>query len=36
VVLLDKVKHTELRSAVVVELRAADGTLLKIRGLGTF
>jgi hypothetical protein len=31
VVLLDKVPHTRLREAVVVELRADDGTLLRIR-----
>lgn len=31
IVLLDKVPHTRLRDAVVVELRAGDGTLLRIR-----
>jgi hypothetical protein len=31
VVLLDKVPHTSLKEAVVVELRAGDGTLLTIR-----
>ncbi|HET8774935.1 MAG TPA: hypothetical protein VFP80_14130, partial [Thermoanaerobaculia bacterium] len=31
VVLLDQVPHTRLRQAVVVELRAGDGTLLNIR-----
>lgn len=31
IVLLDKVPHTRLREAVVVELRAADGSLLRIR-----
>ena len=31
VVLLDKVPHTRLRDAVVVELRVEDGTLLRIR-----
>jgi hypothetical protein len=31
VVLLDKVPHTRLREAVVVELRVEDGTLLRIR-----
>ena len=31
VVLLDKVPHTRLRQAVVVELRVEDGTLLRIR-----
>ncbi len=31
IVLLDKVPHTRLREAVVVELRAEDGSLLRIR-----
>lgn len=31
VVLLDKVPHTRLREAVVVELRSEDGQLLRIR-----
>jgi hypothetical protein len=31
VVLLDRVPHTRLRHAVVVELRVEDGTLLRIR-----
>jgi hypothetical protein len=31
IVLLDKVPHTRLRQAVVVELRVGDGTLLRIR-----
>ncbi len=31
VVLLDKVPHTRLREAVVVELRVEDGTLLRLR-----
>lgn len=31
VVLLDKVPHTRLREAVVIEVRATDGTLLNIR-----
>lgn len=31
IVLLDKVPHTRLREAVVVELRTGDGTLLRIR-----
>ena len=31
VVLLDKVPHTRLRDALVVELRVEDGTLLRIR-----
>ena len=31
IVLCDAVPHTDLRNAVVVELRAADGTLLTIR-----
>lgn len=31
VVLLDKVPHTALRNAVVVEVRVQDGTLLRIR-----
>lgn len=31
VVLLDKVPHTFLREAVVLELRADDGTLLAVR-----
>lgn len=31
VVLLDGVPHTSLREAVVVELRAEDGSLLRIR-----
>jgi len=31
VVLLDRVPHTSLREAVVVELRAEDGSLLRIR-----
>jgi hypothetical protein len=31
VVLLDKVPHTRLQAAIVVELRADDGTLLDIR-----
>ncbi len=31
IVLLDKVPHTRLKEAVVVELRAEDGTLLRIR-----
>ncbi|HVG25358.1 MAG TPA: hypothetical protein VND45_14470 [Thermoanaerobaculia bacterium] len=31
VVLLDKVPHTRLREAVVVEVRVEDGTLLRIR-----
>ena len=31
VVLLDKVPHTRLQEAVVVEVRAEDGTLLRIR-----
>lgn len=31
VVLLDKVPHTSLRQAVIVELRAADGELLAMR-----
>ncbi|HVE71039.1 MAG TPA: hypothetical protein VNI54_06700 [Thermoanaerobaculia bacterium] len=31
IVLLDKVPHTRLREAVVVELRVEDGTLLRIR-----
>ena len=31
VVLLDKVPHTSLKEALVVELRAGDGTLLDIR-----
>ena len=31
VVLLDRVKHTELKEAVVIELNAATGTPIKIR-----
>ena len=31
VVLLDKVPHTSLREAVVVEVRVEDGTLLRLR-----
>ena len=31
VVLLDKVPHTRLREAVVIELRTDDGTLLRMR-----
>ena len=31
IVLLDKVPHTALRDAVVMELRSADGTLLVLR-----
>jgi len=31
VVLLDREPHTEMRNAVVVELRASDGALLTIR-----
>jgi hypothetical protein len=31
IVLLDKVPHTGLREAVVVELRVEDGTLLRVR-----
>jgi hypothetical protein len=31
VVLLDKVPHTRLREAVVVELKVGDGTLLNVR-----
>ena len=31
IVLCDRVPHTQLREAVVVELRASDGTLLTIR-----
>ena len=31
IVLLDQVPHTRLRRALVVELRASDGTLLNIR-----
>ncbi|HEX6100891.1 MAG TPA: hypothetical protein VF432_31525 [Thermoanaerobaculia bacterium] len=31
IVLLDQVPHTSLRRAIVVELRAGDGTLLDIR-----
>ena len=31
VVLLDRVPHTGMRDAVVVELRASDGTLMTIR-----
>jgi hypothetical protein len=31
VVLLDKVPHTSLREAIVVEIRSDDGTLLRIR-----
>ena len=31
IVLLDKVPHTRLREAVVVEVRVEDGTLLRIR-----
>lgn len=31
VVLLDKVPHTRLREAVVVELRVQDGTLVRVR-----
>jgi hypothetical protein len=31
VVLLDRVPHTALRDAVVVELRASDGALIKMR-----
>ena len=31
IVLCDRVPHTELREAVVVELKAEDGTLLTIR-----
>lgn len=31
VVLLDRVPHTRLREAVVMELRAADGKLLRVR-----
>ena len=31
VVLLDKVPHTRLREAVVIELRTEDGRLLRIR-----
>lgn len=31
VVLLDKVPHTRLEQAVVIELRAEDGTLLRVR-----
>ena len=31
IVLCDRVPHTQLREAVVVELRANDGTLLTIR-----
>jgi len=31
IVLLDKVPHTRLREAVVIELRTSDGRLLRIR-----
>ncbi len=31
IVLLDKVPHTRLREAVVIELRVEDGGLLRIR-----
>ena len=31
VVLLDKVPHTRLKEAVVVELKVEDGTLLRVR-----
>ncbi len=31
IVLCDRVPHTQLREAVVVELRAGDGSLLTIR-----
>ena len=31
IVLLDRVPHTRLREAVVIELRVEDGTLLRIR-----
>ena len=31
VILLDRIPHTGLRDAVVVELRAEDGSLLRIR-----
>ena len=31
IVLLDKVPHTRLREAVVIELRTSDGTLLRVR-----
>ena len=31
IVLLDKVPHTRLREAVVVELKVGDGTLLNVR-----
>jgi hypothetical protein len=31
IVLLDRVPHTRLREALVVELRSSDGTLLTIR-----
>jgi hypothetical protein len=31
IVLLDKVPHTRLREAVVIELRTDDGTVLRIR-----
>lgn len=31
VVLLDKVPHTKLRQAVVIELRASDGSMLRVR-----
>ena len=31
IVLLDKVPHTSLAAAVVVELRVEDGTLLRVR-----
>lgn len=33
VVLLDKLPHTSLRQAVVIEIRATDGELLRIRRL---
>lgn len=31
IVLLDKVPHTRLREAIVIELRTSDGALLRIR-----
>jgi hypothetical protein len=31
VVLVDKVPHTSLREALVIELRVEDGTLLRVR-----
>jgi hypothetical protein len=31
IVLLDKVPHTRLKEAVVVELKVEDGTLLRVR-----